>query len=163
LTMRCSNSAMKSRRRQRMSVEILEERQLLATITVDTAADETAADSTLSLREAIEVSDGTLSVSLLSTQEQAQVSGTVGNTNTIDFDIPKADQGYDTAVGVWTITLKSGLPEITTNAAIIDGYSQSGASPNTLAQGDNAKLAIAINGASAGPINGLTIGQSGSE
>jgi hypothetical protein len=161
--MRCSNSAIQSRRRKRPAVEVLEERQLLAVITVDTAADETAMDSTLSLREAIEVSDGTLAISLLSAQERAQVSGAVGNSNTIDFNIPKSDQGYDSASGVWTITLHSELPAITTNAAVIDGYTQPGASPNTLAQGDNAKLAIAINGASAGAISGLTIGQSGSE
>ncbi len=42
--------------------------------------------------------------------------------------------------------VNSDLPTINTNAAIIDGYSQPGASKNTLANGDNAKLAIAING-----------------
>jgi CSLREA domain-containing protein len=161
--MRRPISALKSRRRQRLGVELLEGRQLLATITVNTAADESAADPTLSLREAIEVSDGTLAISSLSTQEQAQVSGAVGNTNTIDFNIPKTDPGYNATTGVWTIALNSALPAVSVNAAIIDGYSQPGSAENTLAKGDNAKLVIAINGASAATITGLTIGQSGSQ
>ncbi len=92
-----------------MQLEVLEDRQLLATITVNTTADETAADSTVSLREAIEVSNGTLAVSSLSTQQQAQVSGAVGNTNTIDFNIPKSDPGYNAATGVWTIAADVGV------------------------------------------------------
>jgi CSLREA domain-containing protein len=145
--MRLSIPALKSRRRKRLSVEVLEDRQLLATITVNTTADEAAADSTVSLREAIEVSDGTLPVSSLSTQEQAQVNGAVGSTNTIDFNIATTDPGYDAATGVWPIGLKSALPAISTSAAIIDGYSQPGAAQNALAQGDNASLKIALSGA----------------
>ena len=75
------------------------------------------------------------------------MSGAVGPTNTIDFNIPTTDPGYNAATGVWTIAVQSALPTISTNAAIINGYSQPGASKNTLAQGDNAKLTIAINGA----------------
>ncbi len=161
--MRRSISALKSRRRQRLCVDVLEDRQLLSTITVNTTADETAADPTMSLREAIEVSNGTLPVSSLSTQAQAQVSGAVGGTNTIDFNIPTTDPGYDATTGVWTIALGTALPAISTNAAIIDGYSQPGAAVNTLAQGDNAKLTIAISGTGGGTIVGLTIAQSGSE
>jgi len=146
-------------------VEVLEDRQLLSTITVNTTGDDTTAGATLSLRQAIEVSDGTLSVSSLSTQEQAQVSGAVASTNTIDFNIPTTDPGYK--AGVWTIAVNSALPSITTNAAIINGYSQPGASKNTLAQGDNAKLTIALSGpadnASLGYFNGLTIAQQGSQ
>ena len=44
--------------------------------------------------------------------------------------------------------MQFGVPAISTNAAIIDGYSQPGASKNTLAQGDNAKLVIALDGSS---------------
>ena len=145
-----------------MRVEVLEDRQLLASITVNTTADDTTSDSTLSLREAIEVSDGTLAVSSLSTQEQAQVSGAVGATNTIGFNIPTTDPGYDATTGAWTITVKSALPSINTNAAIIDGYSQPGSSENTLAQADNAKLTIAISGKNLGTTDGLTIAQPGS-
>ena len=64
--MRRSISELKSRRRQRLCVDVLEDRQLLSTITVNTTADETTADSTMSLRQAIEVSNGTLPVSSLS-------------------------------------------------------------------------------------------------
>ena len=103
-----SDRAQKSRRLRRMQVEVLEERQLLATITVNTTADDTTAGATLSLRQAIEISDGTLAVSSLSTQEQAQVSGAVGATNTIDFNIPTTDPGYDATTGVWTIAVQIG-------------------------------------------------------
>ncbi len=146
-----------------MRVEVLEDRQLLASITVNTTADDTSPDSTLSLREAIEVSDGILAVSSLSTQEQAQVSGAVGDSNTIGFNIPTTDPGYDATTGAWTITLQSALPTISTNAAIIDGYSQPGSSENTLAQADNAKLTIAIVGKNVGANDGLTIAQPGSK
>jgi hypothetical protein len=160
--MKGTTSAQK-RRRRRLSLEVLEERLLLATITVNTTGDDTAADSTLSLREAIEISNGTLAVSSLSSQEQSQVTGAVGNTNTIDFNIPTTDSGFNPASGVWTIV--SGLlplPTITTNAAIIDGYSQPGSSKNTQVHGDNAKLTIALNGGLKG-FDGLTLGQPGSQ
>ncbi len=158
--MRSSIHALKSRRRTQPRIDVLEDRQLLSTITVNTTADETAADSTMSLREAIELSDGTLSVSALSTQEKAQVSGAVGSTNTIDFNIPTTDPGHNATTGVWTIAVNSDLPVISTNAAVIDGYSQPGAAKNTLAQGDNAKLAIAL---AAGGSFGVRLAQSGSQ
>ncbi len=160
--MRASVFASRLRHRRRVSVEVLEERQLLATITVNTAGDPATPGTTMSLRQAIEVSDGTLSVSSLSAQEQAQVSGAVGATNTINFNIPTTDPGYDATTKVWTIAVKSALPAISTNAAIIDGYTQLGASPNTLGQGDNAVLKIALSGAGQGTIDGLTIAQEGS-
>ena len=161
--MRWSLSTPKVRRRRKILVELLEERQLLATITVNTTADDTTADATLSLREAIEVSDGTLAVSSLSTQEQAQVSGVVGTINQMEFNIPTTDPGYDPATGVWTIAVHSELPAITTNAAYINGYTQAGGSRNSAAQKDNAKITIAISGAGQGTINGLTIDQPGSQ
>ncbi len=161
--MRRSISALKSRRRQRLSVDVLEDRQLLATITVNTTADDTTAGATLSLRQAIEISDGTLAVSSLSPQEQAQVSRAVAATNTIDFNIPMTDKGYDATTGVWTIAVNSGLPAISTNAAIIDGYTQPGAAENTLEQSDNAVLKIALSGGGTGMFDGLTIAQEGSD
>jgi hypothetical protein len=51
--------------------------------------------------------------------------------------------------GVQTINLSSPLPTIT-DAVTIDGYSQPGASPNTLPVGNNAVLLIELNGAFAG-------------
>src|SRR5262249_23620161 len=56
----------------------------------------------------------------------------------------------------------SALPTIT-EAVTIDGYSQSGASANTLTTGDNAVLLVELNGTSAGSSSsGLTISASGS-
>jgi Bacterial Ig-like domain (group 3)/Right handed beta helix region len=158
------NSQARARGRRRgvqPGLEALGRRRLLSTITVNTTADDTTPDATLSLRQAIEVSNGTLAVSSLSTQEQALVNGAVSGTNTIDFNIPTTDSGYDAATGVWAIAVNSALPAISTNAAIIDGYSQAGSSENTEAQADNARLTIALNGAGQ-QFNGLTIAQPGS-
>jgi hypothetical protein len=59
--------------------------------------------------------------------------------------------------GVQTITPASALPTIT-DPVTIDGYSQLGASPNSLTTGDNAVLEIEINGSSAGAgTSGLVI------
>ena len=60
---------------------------------------------------------------------------------TITFDIPGS--------GVQTINVGSALPAIT-NGVTIDGYSQPGASPNTLCDGDNATLTIVLDGSLAG-------------
>jgi len=69
--------------------------------------------------------------------------------HTISFAIPGA--------GVHAIAPTSALPTIT-DPVIIDGYTQPGASPNTLAVGDNAILLIELNGANAGiGVTGLTI------
>src|SRR5262249_54531035 len=63
--------------------------------------------------------------------------------------------------GVQTITPLSSLPAIT-DPAIIDGYTQPGSSPNTLAVGDNAVLEIRLDGASAGSnVSGLALQGSG--
>ena len=61
--------------------------------------------------------------------------------DTIDFDIPGA--------GVHTISPASALPTIT-DPVVIDGYTQPGASPNTLAVGDDAVLLIDLDGGNAG-------------
>jgi len=59
----------------------------------------------------------------------------------INFNIPGA--------GVHTISPVGGLPPIT-DPVTIDGYSQPGASQNSLTVGDNAVLLIELNGAKAG-------------
>jgi hypothetical protein len=69
------------------------------------------------------------------------------NTNpgadTIAFNIPGA--------GVHTISPLSALPPLTDGAGVtIDGYTQPGSSPNTLAVGDNAILRIELKGTAAG-------------
>ncbi len=68
----------------RFIFEILEDRQLLATITVNTTSDTSSTGTALSLRQAIEISNGTLPVSSLTTAQQALVSGALSTPNTID-------------------------------------------------------------------------------
>src|SRR6266550_3632374 len=65
------------------------------------------------------------------------------DTSTISFNIPGS--------GVQTIAPLAPLPNIT-HAVIIDGYTQPGASANTLDSGDNANLLIELNGANVGGI-----------
>ncbi|MDT7807412.1 MAG: hypothetical protein QOJ70_1225 [Acidobacteriota bacterium] len=74
-------------------------------------------------------------------------NATVGVKETIVFDIAGA--------GVHTIQPASALPTVT-DPVIIDGYTQPGASPNTLAVGDDAVLLIELEGENAG-MSGLTI------
>ncbi|MDQ7040191.1 MAG: GEVED domain-containing protein [Rhodothermus sp.] len=72
----------------------------------------------------------------------------------IAFDIPTSDPGY--ANGVWTIRPGSQLPEITEQVTI-DGYTQPGAQPNTIAASDtskeslNAAIKIELDGTNASP------------
>jgi large repetitive protein len=74
-----------------------------------------------------------------------------GAASTIVFNIPGA--------GVQTIAPLSPLPTITAPVTI-DGYTQPGSSPNSLAVGDNAVLRIELDGASTGG-DGLTISAGG--
>ena len=123
-----------------------------ATITVTSAADTTSVDGAVTLREAMtSVNNGA------NLNADVVAVGAYGTSDTINFNIPGA--------GVHTITPTSLLPPIT-NSVLIDGYSQPGASVNTLAVGDNAVLLIEINGtniatfnvfAIPGPAGGVTI------
>ncbi len=69
----------------------------------------------------------------------------------IEFNIP--------GVGVQTITLNSTLP-LVTDPVDIDGYTQPGASPNTLAVGNDAKLLVELVGSQAGSALVLNAGNS---
>ena len=116
-------------------------------LTVDTTSDISDGDTTsiadlladkgvdglISLREAIIATNNT-------------TNGT--NPDEIHFNI--------TGVGPHTITPGSVLPTIT-DSAIIDGYTQSGASANTLSVGSDAVLKIEIDGSLAGTVDGLSI------
>jgi CSLREA domain-containing protein len=116
-----------------------------ATITVNSAADAVANDGQCTLREAI-IAANTNAVSGPAANECA--AGTAG-LDTIVFNIPGS--------GVHTITQSLGnLPDIT-EPVLIDGYTQLGASPNSLAIGNNAALKIVI---SVGFLHGPTF-QSG--
>jgi len=90
--------------------------------------------------------------------EGASVNASGGGEYEIVFNIPTSDPGYDAATGTFLIQPLSeaapgafnefALPPIN-ETVIIDGYTQPGASPNTLATGDNAKILIRIDGAKA--------------
>jgi hypothetical protein len=107
--------------RRRPALETLESRQLLAFVVTN------AADSGIgSLRWAID-----------------KVNGTSGVPDVILFKIP--------GPGLHTITPLSALPPVThTGGLVIDGYTQPGSAPNTLAVGDNAVLNVALDGRAAG-------------
>src|SRR6516162_3976794 len=104
------------RRRRRPEIEALEERSLLATITVTGTGDTIARDGVVTLREAITAAN---------TNADPSGDTTPGDPgmDTIAFNIPGA--------GVRTISLTSTLPTIT-DPIVIDGYTQPGSGPNTL-------------------------------
>ncbi len=122
---------------------------MAAVMTVNSTQENNVRDNFLTLRESILLSNRTLTVATLSAAEQAQVSGipTATDTDTIAFNIP--------AAGVQSITPTSQLPALT-DPAIIDGFTQPGASANTLVVGSNAVPLIEIVGGS-GPGSGLVI------
>ena len=131
----------RSRGRKRPAVhlnfELCEDRVLLTNYLVNNAADSnTGTGNTGTLRYVL---------------NQLPDTGTA--TNEIDFNIP--------GPGVQTISPASQLPPITV-PVVINGYTQPGASPNTLANGNNAVLLIELNGASAPGANGLLINAGGS-
>lgn len=69
--------------------------------------------------------------------------------DTIRFNLP--------GPGVHSLAPLSALPDIT-NAVVIDGFSQPGSSPNTLAAGNNAVLAVRLDGVNL--TNGFPVGVS---
>ncbi len=78
----------------------------------------------------------------------------LAGADTIAFNIPGS--------GPHTIQPLSALPVIT-DPVVIEGYTQPGSSPNTLAQGDDAVLKIELDGSNAGPgACGLTVTAGGS-
>jgi hypothetical protein len=135
-------------------VEVLEDRILLSAYVVTTTADTGPG----SLRNAI-------------TQVNADTNHVLypspGNPSVdeIDFDITAASDtggGFNAATGVATITPQSGLPYVT-NSVLLDGYTQPGATVNTLSQGDNAVLKIQLDLSGALALNhGLHVAASNS-
>ena len=176
------------RHRLALALEPLESRRLLATLTVNTTSDAVGpTDPTLSLREAIEVSNGTLAISALSTQAQAQISGALGTPNSIHFAIPASTApnldvpvaGFDPNTQTWTITPDGTLPTITTPVDI-DGFTEANvgmpyAYPNEIASssppteittvpnstaainGNNARVRVIIDGSASGGGTGFIL------
>ena len=116
-------------------------------------------DNLLTLREAVELLDGTLLPSDLTEAQKAQITnGTPGEgpMNVIAFDIPESDtdaitgddvSNVDPTSGVDTIHLGSHLPDIN-HPVDLDGYTQPGAEPAT--DGSPAALKIELDGSGAG-------------
>jgi predicted outer membrane repeat protein len=127
-------------------VEALEGRWAPAVLTVNSVADNTNSDNSLTLREAIMLVDGNLGRSL-SSAEQAQVVGTLGSSDTIQFNLP---------AGAQTITLTRGALAITKPMSIVGP----GAGTLTI-NGNNADRIFAVgtsdNLSLVAAISGLTI------
>jgi CSLREA domain-containing protein len=135
----------------------LENRLAPAIITVTTAADDnTPNDGSVSLREAIQaINNGTAGAD---TDISNQNPGVFGVNDTINFNISASGTVQTINVGS---TGNGALPALTVPMTI-NGYSEMGASMNTLANGDNAKILIEINGSNAGAnADGLLVGASG--
>jgi hypothetical protein len=134
----------KGRRSARPHVRELEDRSLLSAYLVATTAD----SGTGSLRDAINQVNA-------DTNHTMYASPGNPNVDEIDFaitapsDAAGGGTGYNSTTGVATITPSLNLPAIT-NSVLINGYTQSGATPNTSAQADNAVLKIDLDGTMAG-------------
>ena len=111
-------------------------------------------------REAKNVGDGTAftgftnsagdpEVTLRSALQEINASPDSEFVFTVDFNIP--------GEGIHTIQVNKFLPDLT-HPAIINGYSQPGASPNTLAfnQGNNAKILVELDGSGSGGAFGFS-------
>ena len=100
-----------------------------------------AAPMTFTVNSIADPGVGTCDVAECTLREAIDAANDNSGDDTIAFNIP--------GPGVQTIAPASQLPEIS-DEVIIDGYTQPGASPNTLVNGDNAVLLIELNGANAG-------------
>ncbi len=109
-------------RRRRPFVEPLEARRLLSTFIVSDTSD--SATDTGSLRYAL---------------SKAQ------NGDTIHFDIPTTDPGYNSTAGSWTIAPTSALPAVS-HGVDIDATTQPGFSTGPLIVLDGSKAGAGING-----------------
>ena len=118
--------------------ELLESRELLSlALSVNSGQDtDSPVGTSLTLRLALEVSDGTVPVSSLSSAIQAQISGSLSYPapNLITFAIPTTDSSYQSlATGRWTIEATKAEPTIT-SPVFVDASTQAGSSRSTAAQ-----------------------------
>lgn len=89
-------------------------------------------DEQLTLREAIELANGTLSVAQLSSAEKALVQPLTGGSSRIEFSLP---------ANATTILLQTQLPDLASPGLVIDGATQPGYDATTSA---TAEIAIPI-------------------
>jgi titin len=144
------NSAPSRIARERIGqvVEALEARRLFAVLTVNSTADSDARDSVLTLREAINLVNGTDAVAGLTPAETSQINfaQALGTNDTIQFKIP--------GTGSQIIQLTSELPGIT-KPVTINGYSQPGSAAAT--SNAPATVLIDLDGATGSIYAGLSI------
>jgi hypothetical protein len=135
----------------RLAFDSLEDRTVPAIITVTTTADTIATDGLATLREAITSINNQADVNADVTLNRVGSYGSFITPDAINFNI--------VGLGVHTIAV-TGTPEPTINSpVIINGYTQGLASPNTLADADNAVILIQLDGTGAGAgADGLTLG-----
>src|SRR3954447_17425580 len=120
---RPNRSPSRSRRAASLSgPERMEERMLLSAFTVTTTNDS---------------GPGSLQQAILDANANA-------GADLIDFNIPGA--------GVQTIRPRPGTIPYITDPVVIDGYTQPGSRPNSLANGSDAILLIELDGSLAGPL-----------
>jgi streptogramin lyase len=136
-----------------LRLEQLEDRLAPAVITVTSTGDTIAIDGLATLREAITSIDNQADVNgdvtLNRVGNYASLPG--GTPDVINFNIPVA--------GVNTIAVTGSAEPTIIRPLTINGYSQTGASVNTLSNADNAVILIQLAGAGAGAgSNGLTLG-----
>src|SRR5262249_40601385 len=74
-------------RRVPLGVEALETRAMPAVLTVNSLLDTDPTAQSLTLRDALAVTDGSLSPTSLTAAQLAQISGTIGNNDTIQFGV----------------------------------------------------------------------------
>jgi trimeric autotransporter adhesin len=110
------------------------------------ASDENLADGVCDINSLVSGDQCTLRAAI----EQANATS---GADTINFNLFGS--------GPFTITPTSQLPTLA-DQLTINGYTQPGASPNTLARGTNANLLIELDGTNAGTADGLEIGAGGS-
>jgi hypothetical protein len=133
---------------RKLLLELLEDRTLLSTFMVTSTGDNgglnpLAGAGTGTLRQAI-------------VDANAAGTGTAASPDLIQFNIATTDPGYNSTTGAFTIQPLSALPTIT-DMVVLDGYTQLGASPNTLTIGDNAVLKIVLDGSRGGAVDGLVL------
>lgn len=98
------------------------------------------------------LNDGKCDVNLNAAGDQCTLRAALNLANyfvngvRINFDLPSSEGTV--------IAPSTPLPPIT-DRVFIDGYTQPGASPNTLQNGDNAKIKVTLNGLNAGDTSGL--------
>ena len=102
-----------------------------------------AQETTFTVNSTTDVDDGTCDATHCSLREAINTANANSGTDIIAFDIPGA--------GSHTIQPTSSLPTIT-DPVVIDGYTQTGASPNSNGPGvgSNAMLKIELDGTNAG-------------